>query len=269
MVFESQEKDDFWSALGGKQVYHSDKRLQYNGQMPIARLFELSNASGKINVNEIYDYNQNDLNPNEVMILDAWETVFIWFGSESNKQEREESEKVVFDYLKSDPSQRGVDIPIFKIKQGLEPPNFTGFFGPWDSEYSKVIKINVLYKSNLKILNKYFFKTEDDYNGIKQELHSKNQPHLFQTATKEKSYTNGNGLKQNSSSSISFSEYPKYSYDQLVKPIEELPENVLSEFKELHLSEDDFQKIFKMSYQEFKEKPAWKQKELKRFVRLF
>ena len=46
--------------------------------------------------------------------------------------------KIVIDYLKTDPSQRGIDIPIYKVKEGLEPPTFTGFFGPWNHKYSKV-----------------------------------------------------------------------------------------------------------------------------------
>ena len=28
MVFEGQEKDDFWNVLGGKEEYASEKRLQ-------------------------------------------------------------------------------------------------------------------------------------------------------------------------------------------------------------------------------------------------
>ena len=81
MVFESQERDEFWNALGGKQPYYNDKRLQYANQVAVARLFEISNVSGKINVNEIYEYIQEDLNPNEVMLLDAWESIFLWIGS--------------------------------------------------------------------------------------------------------------------------------------------------------------------------------------------
>ena len=86
MVFENQEREEFWITLGGKQPYYNDKRLQYNGQLPVARLFEISNASGKINVNEIYEYTQEDLNSSEVMILDAWETIFIWIGTSKAKR---------------------------------------------------------------------------------------------------------------------------------------------------------------------------------------
>ena len=72
------------------------------------------------------------MNPNDVMLLDAWDSLFIWIGSGSNKQESEESERIAFDYIRTDPSMRGTDLPIFKIRQGMEPSIFTGFFGVWD-----------------------------------------------------------------------------------------------------------------------------------------
>jgi hypothetical protein len=33
MVFEGQEKDDFWNVLGGKEEYASDKTLQVSTRM--------------------------------------------------------------------------------------------------------------------------------------------------------------------------------------------------------------------------------------------
>ena len=69
---------------------------------------------------------------------------------------------------------------------------------------------------------------------MKSELHSKNQPHLFQLAVKEKN--SPNNLKQNSNSSISFNDYPKYAYEQLIKPVEELPSDVLNESREVIFS---------------------------------
>lgn len=141
VVIESQEKEDFWQALGGQQAYFNVKQANKDtlqSQQPIARLFEVSNASGKLNISEVYQFGQVDLNSSEVMLLDAWDVVFIWIGSQSLKSELEGCIKIVQDYLRADPSQRGIDIPIFKIKQSQEPPNFTGFFGPWNPNDFKV-----------------------------------------------------------------------------------------------------------------------------------
>jgi len=38
------------------------------------------------------------------------------------------------EYIESDPTGRDPDVPIVTVKQGYEPPSFTGFFGIWDRE---------------------------------------------------------------------------------------------------------------------------------------
>ncbi len=82
IVIESQEKDDFWATLGGPMPYHNEKRLPNSSHSAkIARLFEVSNTSGKLTVQEVYQFSQDDLNPSEVMLLDAWDVIFIWIGS--------------------------------------------------------------------------------------------------------------------------------------------------------------------------------------------
>jgi hypothetical protein len=81
MVIESQERDEFWTVLGGKQPYNIEKRIKLSAHTPVARLFEVSNSSGKVNVNEVYNFTQDDLNPTDVMILDVWDSVFVWIGS--------------------------------------------------------------------------------------------------------------------------------------------------------------------------------------------
>jgi len=34
----------------------------------------------------------------------------------------------------TDPSGRDKDTPVYLIKQGLEPPDFIGYFGVWDRD---------------------------------------------------------------------------------------------------------------------------------------
>ncbi|ESO94636.1 hypothetical protein LOTGIDRAFT_227360 [Lottia gigantea] len=134
MVFEGQEKDDFWKVLGGKEEYAHDKRLAAEDSTHPPRLFQLSNASGKFTCVAIPDFVQSDLVVEDVMLLDAWDTIYVWIGNEANKQEKDEATRVAIEYLKTDPSGRDEDTPILKIKQGFEPPSFTGFFGVWDRE---------------------------------------------------------------------------------------------------------------------------------------
>ena len=80
------------------------------------------------------DYSQVDLVSEDVMILDVGQTLFVWIGKDSNDTEQRQAPEAAKDYLASDPSGRDEDIPIVVVKQGNEPPNFTGNFGAWDSE---------------------------------------------------------------------------------------------------------------------------------------
>ena len=78
------------------------------------------------------DFSQSDLVEDDVMVLDAWDSIYIWIGATSNKNEINTAEKIIIDYLKGDPKDRDADLPVMKIRQGCEPPTFTGFFGTWD-----------------------------------------------------------------------------------------------------------------------------------------
>ena len=48
--------------------------------------------------------------------------------------ERVNSQALAVEYLRTDPGGRGPDTPIVIVKQGYEPPTFTGFFGVWDND---------------------------------------------------------------------------------------------------------------------------------------
>lgn len=59
--------------------------------------------------------------------------VFLWIGKEANECERKEAVVTSKEYLHTHPGDRDPDTPIFLIKQGFEPPTFTGWFAAWDS----------------------------------------------------------------------------------------------------------------------------------------
>ena len=86
------------------------------------------------------------------MILDTGETLFVWLGADSNKTEKEAVLVTSKDYLLSDPSQRNVDIPIIVVKQGFEPPHFTGYFGAWDPD---IWPVSYLILNSFNILDSF------------------------------------------------------------------------------------------------------------------
>ncbi|CAB1453805.1 unnamed protein product [Pleuronectes platessa] len=131
-VEETKEPDDFWAALGGKKEYQSSKTLQNPMRAP--RLFGCSNKTGRLIAEEVPSgFTQLDLAPDDVMILDCWDQIFIWVGKDANETEKTESLKIAEGYLSSDPSGRQ-GIPITTIKQGEEPLSFKGWFHAWDTK---------------------------------------------------------------------------------------------------------------------------------------
>ncbi|XP_035032640.1 scinderin like a [Hippoglossus stenolepis] len=129
-VEETKEPDNFWAALGGKKEYQTSKTLQTQIRAP--RLFGCSNKTGRLIAEEVpSEFTQLDLAPDDVMILDSGNQIFIWVGKDANETEKTESLKIAKDYLSSDPSGRQ-DIPITTIKQGEELLSFVGWFHAWD-----------------------------------------------------------------------------------------------------------------------------------------
>ncbi|XP_053733164.1 scinderin like a [Synchiropus splendidus] len=131
-ISENKEPAALWAALGGKKSYQTSPMLQNTLRPP--RLFGCSNKTGRTIAVEIAgDFTQRDLAPDDVMILDAWDQIFVWVGKDSNDCEKSESFRIAKEYVDVDPAGRQ-DIPVTTIKQGEEPPSFTGWFHAWDSK---------------------------------------------------------------------------------------------------------------------------------------
>lgn len=58
--------------------------------------------------------------------------VFFWIGKEANASEQEAAAVMAQEYLSSHPSGRDPQTPIVVVRQGHEPPTFTGWFLAWD-----------------------------------------------------------------------------------------------------------------------------------------
>jgi len=234
IVCEGSEKADFWAALGGKEEYANSKFLKEEETSHTARLFQCSNASGVFKAEEIVNFSQEDLVDDDVMLLDAWSNVFIWNGHNSNKQEQRAAEEMAFEYLNTDPAGRSVGIPIIKIKQGFEPPNFTGFFGVWDND---------LWNNNMT------------YADICDRL---------------KEVSPGARILVTPSGSGSGSGARTYPIAVLrEQDPEKLPEGVDPIRKEDYLCEGDFITVFGCSREEYEKMPKWKRDNKKKAAAIF
>uniref|UniRef100_H2ZGB7 HP domain-containing protein n=1 Tax=Ciona savignyi TaxID=51511 RepID=H2ZGB7_CIOSA len=168
----------------------------------------------------------------------------------------DEKESVVtaINYLRTDPTDsRDPHTPIITVKQGFEPPTFTGWFMAWDpSKWSG---------------NK-------SYEDLKRELGGQND--LFESvlasalpppppvveAPAESNHTGA--TNHHPVGVVNF-----YPLDQLTTKGEELPPDVDHTKKEQHLSDSDFELVFGMDKMDFYNKPAWKQSDLKKKKGLF
>ncbi|XP_042263535.1 advillin [Thunnus maccoyii] len=233
IVAEGQEPTEFWELLGGKAPYASSKRLQQTVLDHQPRLFECSNKTGRFIVNEVTQFTQDDLIEDDVMLLDTWDQVFLWIGKEANEVERKEAVVTSQEYLRTHPGDRDPDTPIVLIKQGFEPPTFTGWFTAWDpSKWSD----------------------GKSYEELKRELGDVTSP--------------VNVVRQNSvESEKSFQPFPP---EALVnKHANELPEDVDPTQKEKYLSDPDFNNVFGITKDDFASLPRWKQLKLKKEKGMF
>ncbi|CAM4518876.1 unnamed protein product [Lepidochelys olivacea] len=133
-IAEGQEPEEFWTALGGKKKYQTSAQLLTESEDHPPRLYGCSNKTGRFIIEEVPgEFTQDDLAEDDVMLLDTWEQVFVWIGKDANEIERNESVKSAKRYIETDPSGRDKGTPLVIVKQGYEPPTFTGWFLGWDS----------------------------------------------------------------------------------------------------------------------------------------
>ncbi|KAH1197076.1 Villin-1 [Glycine max] len=161
-VREGNEPDIFWDALSGKAEYPKGKEIQ--GFIDDPHLFALKITRGKAclidgsvshahllefqlrrlqgifllqfesdHVKEIYNYTQDDLITEDVLLLDCQREIYVWVGLHSAVKSKQEALNLGLKFLEMDVLVEGLslNIPIYIVTEGHEPPFFTRFFS-WD-----------------------------------------------------------------------------------------------------------------------------------------
>ena len=232
IVDEGNEPSAFWDSISGHEEYHSTPRPSHQVRMP-ARLFHCSDASGKFTVEEVVGYDQSDLCEDDVMLLDAWDAVFVWVSVRANRAERRRSERAALEYLSRDPAGRGENIPVYRVHQQAEPPIFTGFFPCWDPD---------------------FWAAQPSWPLVKQAVVSPT------------SAANG-GDESDSSAAQRSPDTPVFPLEALQS--RRPPDGVDPSRREDFLSDEDFWAVFGMTREEFQRLPQWKKMQKKRKASLF
>lgn len=231
---EGEEPEEFWAALGGKTEYLSVKEF---GIAPgfNARLFHCSNAQGYFHMREIYNFLQEDLNNNDVMVLDTFTTIYMWVGLKSNETERRNVVKKVEAYLANLQDGRSPDsVQLVTVEPGSEPLGFKGFFPEWEDS----------------VVDEWFL--PDPYQAKLQAIE----------ASKKAAYQAKTGTK------VDYVEPTSKIYD--LKTLQTtFPEGVDPARKEQYLSDADFEATFGMTKEAFNQLKLWKQKDLKKAKNLF
>ncbi|XP_055848668.1 gelsolin isoform X2 [Episyrphus balteatus] len=154
VIQEGAEPDDFWDDLNGEGIYD---RGMGKGGSPILepRLFHCRIlVSGRIKVEEVPDFQQDDLDVDDVMLLDGGDEIYVWVGSGTTEEEQNGVFDMARKYIKMEPSSRTIETAtIIWIKQGIEPKCFKRMFPEWNDDawklrptYEEVLK-NVLEKN--------------------------------------------------------------------------------------------------------------------------
>lgn len=218
---EGSEPEEFFTALGGKTEYVTyEEDVE---ELPEPRLFHCSDAIGVFRAEEVENFSQDDLNVDDVMILDAFDYVYVWCGHGCNQNEIEQSLVAAKEYLSKKPDGRE-NTPIVTLKEGEETPAFTQHFPGW-REWQK---------------NDFV----DPYQLRLQRLKEEKDGHTIAGVPSLRPSKNAKSVSSSSSSSSSSASTLPLSEDTM--------------------TEDDFQRVFKMSKEDFYKLSTIKQTMLKR-----
>ncbi|KAI3802222.1 hypothetical protein L1987_30352 [Smallanthus sonchifolius] len=126
------ESATFWLGLGGKDNITSNKVSLDTIRDP--HLFSFSLCKGKFEIEEVYNFDQDDLLPEDIMILDTRAEVIVWVGQAVDPKEKKSALEFGQKYLELAESLDGLSprVPLYKVTDGNEPCFFTVYFS-WEA----------------------------------------------------------------------------------------------------------------------------------------
>lgn len=158
VVEEGEEPDEFWEAIGGKEDYGASFEDKLKA-VPEPRLFHARIVKGKVTVEEIDEFEQRDLNEDDVMILDAGSVVYLWVGNSATDDEKTKTFDAAQRYLHKVDRD---DTVIVAFDQGEETESFTSLFPSWDPDLWETLTTYSDMKARIEEQNNAIGDEEED-----------------------------------------------------------------------------------------------------------
>ena len=242
VIEEGTEPDSFWQAIKGKGEYLKSGIEEEAARDP--RLFVCSTETGRFTVEEIDDFNQSDLDPEAVMLLDTYAEVFVWVGFHASAEEESKASDFAKSYVAaaSLKDHRHPETPIIRIESGHEPTLFKRYFIDWDDDY----------------FSRHTF--VDPYEAKLSKMKS-----AAQSASGAVDPSNSSNAAV-ASKTFAPAVPGSFLYAELKAGV---PSGVDPEQKEAYLSDAEFSTVFGMTRAAFAALPRWKRDAKKKEVHLF
>lgn len=139
------EIDEFLVSVGEKCI-SQPKPVQHLAETTLKSawdkakvgLYLTSLIQGQIQVEPIFAFNQMDLSPDNIYLLDAGSIIYVWLGNMADPGQKQAAWIMALHLISVHPVPRNITLPIAVVKQNYEPITFIGFFDNWDSKLFEV-----------------------------------------------------------------------------------------------------------------------------------
>ncbi|GAM23062.1 hypothetical protein SAMD00019534_062370 [Acytostelium subglobosum LB1] len=235
---EGNEPTRFWSDIGSSIMADAEARTAtyFTRHMTSAPwMFQCSYSSGLFKIERVFEWDQEDLDNEDVMILDCRPDIYLWIGRQSTQEERKSSMTAVLEYDSLLHSSQDHDAAadnnnnshpnVYLVESGSEPKSFIQYFhGSW--------RVSTKYSSSRKT--------------------STSSATVDQTV-------------------ITVYEYLKVlNRTYTLEELQNNPPRALDSTRlETYLSDDDFMATFGMDKDTFAQEKLWKQEKLKKSLGLY
>ncbi|KAI5002045.1 hypothetical protein ZWY2020_026695 [Hordeum vulgare] len=258
---EGTESSAFWFALDGKQSYTS-KPIMQDTIVRDPHLYAFSIRKGRLEVTEIFNFCQDDLLTEDLMILDTHGEVFIWIGQCVEPKEKQKAFDIGQKYIEHAMSIEDLSpyVPLYKVSEGNEPCFFKTYFS-WDSTKSVVNDSRppssgdgpTQRASALAALSNAAFNPSPQQKQVPSQVDVA-EPEALEVPEEQTTEHVGEAT---------------FSYDRLISKSTDPIRGIDYKRREAYLSESEFQTVFGVTKDVFYLQPGWKQELQKRKADLF